>query len=655
MSEGNAGEQKLLPLRIRLPFASEDEFVERYGANVDRTGLFIATRSTKPEGTAISFELVLQDGTRLMRGEGVVTHVTAPGATGPVGMRLRFSRLEARTKALVDRIAARGAPPPPPAPAPEPAPRPSAPLPAARPATDAVVGIDFGTSFCRAAVVVDGAVKKVSFGGAEALPSVVALDPGGRLIAGAGAAKVAASDPGRALVGAKRFLGRRARSPKVRADAERFALEALPDGDGEVLLTLGGQPYGARALVAALLGEVRRAASDSSSAEVRRAVVGVPTWFSHRQRRALLDAAKEAGLEVLQLINEPSAIALAYGHGKHLARKRLLVYDFGGGAFDAAVVELTGEDLEVVSCGGDDALGGMDLDLAVAEGLAKSLPPGSPGAAPAARRLLAQSAERARVALSASDKAPVQLPEVGARELDRPWLESTVGALVDHSLALTRAVLESARLLPQGLDEVLAAGGLSRMPLVKARLEAALGRAIQTDALDEGAVAAGAALFGHALWLRERGKPGGSVAEVLGAPIGVAVQGGGLRRVLERNTHLPATKSLPLPVAAGQTVQLAVFQGARAAAQENEFLGTLTTTADKPGELSVRFSLSPDGLLEVQPLTAAGRALKAEWAPFDAEGTLETALAAAALPPEKPQEGPSKGIFGGFLRLFGRG
>jgi molecular chaperone DnaK len=656
VSDGDAGEPKLLPLRIRLPFASEDEFVERYGANVEKSGLFIATRNTKPEGTAISFELVLQDGTRLMRGEGVVTQVVATEAPGQSGMRLRFTRLEARTKALVDRIMARPSAPPPTSaalPSNEPAspPAPSAPRPLPQVATDAVVGIDFGTSRCRAAVVIDAQVQAVAFGGANFLPAVVAVDAHGKLVVGARAEALAAAEPDRALFGLQRLLGRRARSQRVRDDARRFALEASPDAEGEVQIALGGQPVPTRAMAAALFGELKRAASQQLGAEVTRAVLGVPGWFTHRQRRALRLAAEDAGFSVLQLLNAPSAVGLAFGHGKGLARKRLLVYDFGGGTFDVAVVELTGEDLEVVSSGGDDALGGLDFDLAVAEALERTLPEGTR----VPQRALRHSVERARVALSGSDQAPIVLPALGAREVTREWLEAAVAPLVDHSLALTRAVLESARLTPQGLDDVLATGGLSQMPLVRTRLEAALGRPVRPGAVDDGAVAAGCALFGHALSLRARGKAGSTVAEVLGAPIGVAVQGGGLRRVLERNTRLPATKTLPVPVAPGQGLRLAVFQGARPNAPENEFLGCLSTEGDRAGELLVRFSVSQDGLVEVHALASGGREVPAAWDPSEpADGTVEQAIAAAALPPEPRQEGPSKGIFGGFLRLFGR-
>jgi molecular chaperone DnaK len=639
VSEAGTGEPKLLPLRIRLPFGSEAEFIERYGANVDKTSLFIATKSTKPEGTAISFELVLQDGTRLMRGEGVVTE--AREGAGSAGMRLRFTRLEAKTKALVDQIVARQEPQPEapqPGPAAIPPPAPSAPPRTLPTATDAVVGIDFGTSRCRAAVVIDGEAQLISFGGEPFLPAVVAVDHRGKPLAGVRAAALAAAEPERALWNLKRLLGRRARSQRLQEDARRLGVAVSPDAEGEVQVELSGRTATARALAAALLEVIRRAASEKLGAEVRRAVLGVPAWFTHRQRRALMAAASDAGLEVVQLLNEPSAVALAFAHGKGLARKRVLVYDFGGGAFDAAVVELTGDDLEVVSTGGDDALGGADFDSALLDALA--------GGGAAAR----QRAEAARVALSTADSVTL-----GAQPLARAALESAVAGLVDHSLKLTHAVLESAKLTPQGLDEVVATGGLFQMPLVRTRLEAALGRVRPTQTVADGAVAIGAALYGHSLHLREQGKNGSTVAEVLGAPLAVAMQGGGVRRVLDRNTRLPATKTLPVPVAAGQPLTLTVFQGARPLAIENEFLGTVSLPAERPGELLVRFSLSADGVLELSASSATGRELRVEWQVAEAEaGAVEQAVASATLPAETRTEGPSKGIFGGFLRLFGR-
>jgi molecular chaperone DnaK len=675
VSGSDAGESKLLPLRIRLPFTSEEQFVERYGANVDRQSLFIATRSTKPEGTAISFELVLQDGARLMRGEGVVSQVNVSEAPGQSGMRVRFTRLEARTKTLVDQIAAareakelkpQPSPVPPPAPEPiiaevppAPAPAPSAPHPAPTAQTDQVIGIDFGTHLCRAAVFQDGKPQLVRFSGESlTLPAVVAVDASGNLVAGAKAATLATSAPERALFGLKRLLGRRARSSRVKEDARRFNFVVSADTEGEVQCELGGKVFPVRALAAALLLEVQRAASLQLSAQVRRVVIGVPAWFTHRQRRALLSAAKDAGLEVTQLISEPSAVALAFGHGRGLARKRLLVYDFGGGTFDAAVVEATGDDLEVVSVGGDDALGGLDFDVAATEALERELPPDARRAlaeTPRLRLTLRQSISAARIALSHAAQAAVQIPGLGHKELGRDWLEAQTGALVDHSLALTRAVLESARLTAAGLDEVVVAGSVSQMPQVRARLEAVLGRSQPLVIAEDGAVAIGAAWYGHALELKERGKSGSTVAEVLGAPVGIAVQGGGFRRVLERNTRLPADKTLPVPVTAGQAVQLAVFQGARGLARENDFLGALAAVAEKPGELLVRFSISPDGVLEVKAVGSGGKPARSEWTTAEPDDdTVEKALAAAAMPDEARPDSPSKGIFGGFLRLLGR-
>lgn len=618
MSGGDTGEPRLLPLRIRLPFASEQEFVERYGANVDRTTLFIATRSIKPEGTGISFELVLQDGARLMRGEGVVARIVQAEAPGQSGMQLRFTRLEARTKALVDQIvalreaaAAAPAPAPPPQVAAAPVePKPEAPAPAPAPTAWAtrshtVLGIDLGTFVCRAALATLGRPQLLTLGdsGEATLPAVVALDASGALVAGAAAQAIAASHPERALFELKRLLGRPPRHPEVQRAAQARGQALSADDRGDAALLLGTRAVGAREAAAALLAEIKRCACALVGAEVRRAVVAVPAWFTHRQRQAMIAAASEAGLDVLQLVGEPSAVALGFGHGKGLARKRLLVFDFGDAAVHAAVVEMTGDELEVVSTAGDEA----------------SPAPAPPAPAPAA--------------------AP---PSPAALRHDADQL------LVDRSIDVTRSVLQSARLAPNGIDEVVVVRGEDRMPRVRELLEATLGRPLREDPGADGLVAQGAALFGEALSMTERGKSAASVAEVLGTAFGVAAQGGGFHKVLERNTRLPAVKTLPLKVTAGQAVQLPIFQGGERRALDNTFVGALTLVAEKSGELEVRFSVSKDGLLEVE-------APRATFAAQDPGDEAVAALAAATpVPGEPPRESPSRGLLGGLRRLLGR-
>lgn len=678
----SGADPKKVPLRIRLPFASEAEFVERYGVHVARGGIFIATKATKPEGTLLSFELVLADGSRLMRGEGTVQKVTLDEAPGKSGMLVRFARIDARTKALIDRIVAarEGVTAPE-----EPVAPPSAPLPLSsgltplpqplpgRPAVplseDVVLGIDLGTTTCRAAVVVDGVPRLVNIPSERgvAMPSVIAIDTNrNRLLVGNAAKTWRIDHPESALWGFKRLLGRRARSRKVKELSPRLPYRVTADPEGDAGIELGGRVYSIPELAAELLKVLKDAAQNMLGRRLTRAVLCVPAWYTDHQRSAVLEAGRLAGLEVVRVLNEPSAVALAFGHGRGLARKRLLVYDLGGGTLDVSVVEITGDDLEVVSTGGDAFLGGIDFDERLAGSLINGLEESARAAVKASPMIMERirdAAETAKIALSDKEQARVHVPFVGTdaagahvdlrSEVQRAVLEQLTGDLVERTAQVTQVVLEAARLTPQSLDEVLLVGGQSRAPAVRRRMEAVLSRTARSDVDPQGAVALGAALLGHSIVMHERGKRGITLSEVLSAPIGVAVKGGGMRRVLERNTRLPAEKTLAVPVQAGKVVKVAVFQGSAPKAEENEYLGAFHAGADRSGELGLRFAVTADGRLTLSATSPSGRQSEMTFSTSDASDEVHAQLLAdAPLPGEEdPQQ---KGLLVGLKRLFGR-
>jgi molecular chaperone DnaK (HSP70) len=304
----------------------------------------------------------------------------------------------------------------------------------------------------------------------------------------------------------------------------------------------------------------------------------------------------------------------------------------------------------------------MDFDERVADALvatlAESLRPKIDQSRVTWERIR-DAAEAAKITLSDQPTAAVALSyivsdEIGApvdlrTTLTRAQLDQLTGDLVTRTAEVTRAVLEVGRVSPAALDEVLLVGGQSRAPLVREKVEALLGRPARTDVDPQGAVALGAAIFGQSLVQRERGKAGVSVSEVLSAPIGVAVKGGGFLRVLERNTRLPAEKTLTVP-AATPAVEVAVFQGTSGRADENDYLGALQLPVEKAGELLVRFSVSSDGRLD---LSLAGRPGKLTFSTTDASDQVrEKLFAESPLPGE--EDPSSKGLFKGLKRLFGR-
>ncbi len=683
MTSSPANQPKKVPLRIRLPFANEDEFVEKYGANVGRGGIFIATKGAKPAGTPLTFELVLTDGARLMRGEGLVHDVALEETTGRAGMTVRFTRIDARTRALIDRIvstregtARAEAPPPPSAPAePPPAPAPApAPAPRRRPgpvalADDVVLGIDLGTTTCRVAIFENGAPRLITIASERgtAMPSVVAVDHiKERLLVGSPARKYRVDRPERTVAGFKRLMGRRARSRRIKDLAKKLPFTIAPDPEGDCGIEVGGRVFALQELAAELLKELKNAAQNELGRPLSRAVLCVPAWYNDHQRSAVLQAGALAGLEVLRVLNEPSAVALAFGFGKGLARKRVLVYDLGGGTFDASVVEITGDDIEVISTGGDNFLGGLDFDARLADALVSTLP-----TTPRDRLMdsamtmerVRDAAEVAKISLSEKTSALVHVPFASTGEdgqpvdlrvdVERLYLEQNTADLVERTIEVTQVVLDAARLTPRSLDEVVMVGGQSRSPAIRARLEQLVGRKVRTDVDPQGAVALGAALMGHALVMRERGKTGVTLSEVLAAPIGIALRGGVFRKVLERNTRLPAEKTFSLPVQASQALRLAVFQGQARRAEENDYLGALATTVDRSGDLTLRFSVSADGLLLLSATSPTGRQAEVAFATQEASDEVQASLfAEAPLPGEDDK--PVGARSGFFKKLFGK-
>lgn len=794
---------KLLPLRIRLPYTTEDEFIDKYGSNVARGGVFVATRALKPEGTGLAFEFVLADGTRLLRGEGVVVKAQVDAGGGRAGMTVRFVKLDAASKALIDRVVARRsgeapaaqprrgeaptaspvqtpappaaeartpvpeeapattapaeaarepaapeedtgddfdfditaslaepaekepptpvpapveaampvaqAPVPPPVPPldtpsvqvpaqaptaasteptpaiagpapetpPEPAPaearaEPEGPpstaqeaeaarnrrralldvpvsAPAPAPAVpEVVLGIDLGTSHARVAIFHEGTAKLIPLPGADGaeLPALVAVDGSDELLVGAAAQVEASRAPRRAAPGLKRLLGLRARSPRLRGLASQLPFPVAAE--------LGGRLVAPTLFTAMLLRELKHAAAHFLGRKATRAVICAPTHFTERQRAALREAATLAGLDAQRIVTAPAAAALAYGQGRGLARKRVLVVDLGGGGLEVCVVQVTGDDLEVITTGGDPSVGGMDFDARIAEALANDL--ASQGIPRPEHALdwgpLRAAAESAKVALSEREQVDVTLSSGTVSPLSRERMETLTADLAQRVTAVVREVLESNALSPQGLDAVLLVGGQGRTPLVRRRLEESLGVPVRDDVDPRGAVALGAALLGQALLLAEAGKPAATISEVLSAPIGVAERAGTLHRVLERTTRLPAGKTLVLPSNPGP-LDLALFQGPSPVAAENEYLGRLRLIVERPGEVELHFSLSADGALSLEATLPGGRRLPVSLSAEDLDDAALSALIARSPLEGEPEARPG-GLLSGLKKLFGR-
>ncbi|NRD58330.1 Hsp70 family protein [Corallococcus exiguus] len=534
-----------------------------------------------------------------------------------------------------------------------------APVPVTTPAAaEVVLGIDVGTSHARVAAFIDGVATPIPIPGNDGsgLPSVIAVNSAGEFLVGAAALVEASRAPRRAATGLKRLLGIRTRSPNLRWLSPQLHFPIATDRHGDAGVELDGRHVAPTLLTAMLLRELHQAATTHLGRKVTRAVLCAPSHFTERQRAALREAATMAGLDVPRVLTNSAAAALAYAHGRGLARKRVLVVDLGGGGLEVCVVQVTGDDLEVVTTGGDPTLGGMDFDARIAEALVSDL---AEKGHPRPEHLLDWGpfrtlAESTKETLSTQDSVDVTLPTGPGPKLDRERMEALTADLAQRVVSVTREVLESNALSPQGLDAVLLVGGQSRSPLVRRRLEESLGVPVRDDDVDaRTAVVRGAALLGHALLLSETGKPAASVSEVLTAPIGVAEDAGTFRRVLERNTRLPTAKTLVIPITVPGPLTLAFFQGTAATAVENEWLGCLTLSVERPGEVEVHLELSTDGTLAFSATLPGAKRQPVTLAAEELDDASRDALIARSPFHTEPEARPS-GLLSGLKKLFGR-
>jgi molecular chaperone DnaK len=490
---------------------------------------------------------------------------------------------------------------------------PAAPRPIATPSR-AIVGIDLGTTNSCAAVVKDGRPYVIpSREGYNTVPSIVALNSRNRIVVGHLARAQLLTNPRATVYGAKRLVGRPFESEVVQEIRSKFAYEIVPDPDGLAAVRLGPETLSLEQVSALILREVKEVAQNHLEEEVNRAVITVPAYYNERQRAAVRLAGALAGLHVERILNEPTAAALAYAFGRKL-NQRVLVYDLGGGTFDASVLELNDNVYEVVSTGGDTFLGGVDFDGRIVDRLLADWRERTGGEFTGDRVALSRlvdAAERAKCALSERTEFPIQLPFLALKDgqpvsldtrLTRSDVVALVEPLVDRTLEVCREVLLAKRLETKDIDEVLLVGGQSRMPLVHEKVAAFFGKHPSRAVHPDEAVAVGAALLAFSLGSAQ----GVVLIDVLPMSIGIGLPGGRLKTIIDRNTPLPARKQYGLATTKdGQTeFELAVFQGESQTAAECEYLGTLRLTGLPPGprgmvKIAVTFELGPECLLTV--------------------------------------------------------
>jgi molecular chaperone DnaK len=537
--------------------------------------------------------------------------------------------------------------------------------------TGRIIGIDLGTTNSAAAVVKEGKPFIIpSREGYNTIPSVVALNDKGNLIVGHQARGQLLINPRSTVYGFKRLIGRQFKSPVVTDLVNRFSYEIVPGLRGEASVTLGDKIFSLQKISALVLSEVKEIAERWLREPVTRAVITVPAYYNDNQRQAVRAAGALAGLDVERILNEPTAAAIAFAHGRSL-EERVMVYDLGGGTFDTSVLQLHGSVYEVISTGGDTFLGGVDFDKVLVNDLLARFK-GRHGRDFSGDRVAYQrindAAERAKISLSERLSTQVKVPFVSmvgdkAYDVDetisRAELEKLTAELVDRSLRVCDEVLTNCGLKPADIGEVLLVGGQSRMPLVRSKIREFFGKEPSKAVHPDEAVALGAALLADSI---QTGEIGGIVLmDVLPMSIGVGMPGGRFKKIVERNTPLPHRKTHSVWTSQDQQkmLEIPIFQGDNPKAQDNEYLGTLVVADLPPGTrgnvvFDVIFSITAESILTVTAEErGTARSVTATFSTQDTPEAVQRRLGAS--PPgspasEQPEEGGKGGLLGWLKR-----
>ncbi|MCY1019614.1 TIGR02266 family protein [Pyxidicoccus sp. MSG2] len=452
--------------------------------------------------------------------------------------------------------------------------------------TGPVIGIDLGTTNSCVALLTNGRPLVLrSREGYNTIPSVISLNAQNKLLVSHRAKNQLVLRPQQTIYGAKRLVGRPYDSAVVNQVRERFHYEIVPDAAGRAAVRLGDNVLSLEEVQAIILRECKEMAEAHLNQKVERAVVTVPAYYSEPQREAVRKAGVLAGLKVERILNEPTSAALAYGLNREL-NKKVLVYDLGGGTFDATILKIEKNVFEVLGTGGDIFLGGIDFDNLIVdsllarfqekEGIAFS------GDGIALSRV-SDAAERAKMALSERATFEVHIPMLMMDEAGRPRdlrvvmtrqeLEKICDPLLSRTVDVVRDVLLDAKLKASEVDDIILVGGMSRMPLVRDKLKGLFGKGPQASVNADEAVALGAALYSGSV-----DKVSSVVLiDVLPMTVGVAMPGGAFKRVIERNSPLPAQRSFAINTTKDneEFLELSIFQGEDNHISANEYLGTV--------------------------------------------------------------------------------